>query len=205
VDITFAQTASLVAEAQAGTEAARNELFERYRPRVVQMVSLRLGRSLRDLADVEDLVQETLLDALRGLERFEHRSVGAFRSWLATLAVNRIRAAARLRSTRKRGDGAERRFSDVESRVLTESLVPGREAAPEDHAARAELAGRIERALLDLEERDRRVIELRRIGELSFDEIASELGLGSPGAARAQFARSLRRLGERLGEERPGG
>lgn len=200
VELTLERTTRLVSDARDGDREAVEILFERYLPRVRRMVSLRLGRRLADLGAEEDLVQETLLEAFRSIERFEHRSVGSFRSWLAQLAVNRIRDAARHLDARKRGEGRERPFAAYDSRVLTESVFAGRQSGPEEVASEREFADRIEAALLVLSERDRRVIELRRIAELSFEEIANELELGSAASARAQFARSLRRLSAELGE-----
>lgn len=197
-DITFAETTRLVAQAQAGSDASLEQLFDRYLPRVRQMVALRLGQRLAQIESAEDLVQETLLEAFRKLGDFEHRSVGSFRNWLAAIATNRIRERARRSSTRKRGSGAERRFSDFDTRVLTDSIFAGREISPPENAQESELAALIEDALLALPERDRQVIELRRIAEMTFEEIAAELGLANEASARAQFARSLRRLDSRL-------
>ena len=197
-ELTFTETIHLVVSAQQGSSECLEQLFDRYLPRVRQMVALRLGERLAQLESCDDLVQETLLDAFRSLDGFEHRTVGSFRNWLASIATNRVRASARRAGARKRGAGAERRFSDYESRILTESVFAGRELSPADSAVESELATRIESALLELSERDRRIIELRRIAEMSFEEIAAELELGSEASARAQFARSLRRLDARL-------
>lgn len=197
-EITFAETTRLVASAQNGSSECVEQLFQRYLPRVRQMVALRVGRRLAELESCEDLVQETLLEAFRNLEEFEHRTIGSFRNWLAMIATNRVRGRARREATLKRGSGNERRFSDYESRVLTDSVFAGREVSPLESAAESELAARIEAAMLELAEPDRRVIELRRIAEMSFEEIAAELNLGSEASARAQFARSLRRLDTQL-------
>jgi RNA polymerase sigma-70 factor (ECF subfamily) len=191
-------TRELVAQAQAGDRSATDALFHRYYPVVLRVVALRMGEPLRDALDREDLVQEALLQAFQGLERFEPRSEGSFRSWLATIVVRRVQEAWRARGARKRGEGRERPFADQGSSLLTASLLPGVAPTPSADAAARELEERIEAALLELPERERRAVELRRLCGVEYDEVAAELGLPSEGAARALVARALTRLAERL-------
>lgn len=72
-----------LARARAGDEDAFEELTDRYR----RELQVHCYRILGSLQDAEDLVQETLLAAWRGLERFEGRS--SVRAWLYRIATNR--------------------------------------------------------------------------------------------------------------------
>jgi RNA polymerase sigma-70 factor (TIGR02960 family) len=72
-----------LARAQRGDEDAFAELTEPYR----RELQLHCYRILGSLQDAEDLLQETLLGAWRGLEQFEGRS--SLRAWLYTIATNR--------------------------------------------------------------------------------------------------------------------
>src|SRR4051795_1116145 len=75
----------LVARAQDGDEAAFSALVRRHSPAL-----LRLARMYTpSQAVAEEVVQETWLGVLRGLERFEGRS--AFRTWLFRILVNRAK------------------------------------------------------------------------------------------------------------------
>lgn len=69
--------------ARAGDEDAFRELTDPYR-RELQLHCYRIVGSVQD---AEDLLQETLLAAWRGLERFEGRA--SLRSWLYRIATNR--------------------------------------------------------------------------------------------------------------------
>ena len=75
--------------ARAGDEDAFSELTDPFR----RELQLHCYRILGSVQDAEDLVQETLLAAWRGLEQFEGRS--SLRAWLYRIATNRCLNALR--------------------------------------------------------------------------------------------------------------
>jgi RNA polymerase sigma-70 factor (TIGR02960 family) len=83
-----------LARAREGDEEAFRELTEPHR----RELQLHCYRILGSLQDAEDLVQETLLAAWRGLEGFEGRS--SVRAWLYRIATNLCLNALRARSRR---------------------------------------------------------------------------------------------------------
>jgi RNA polymerase sigma-70 factor (TIGR02960 family) len=86
--------------ARAGDEDAFRELTDPYR-RELQMHIYRIVGSVHD---GEDLLQETLLAAWRGLERYQARA--SIRAWLYQIATNRALDA--LRATRRRPEDLQR-------------------------------------------------------------------------------------------------
>ena len=82
-----------LARARAGDQEAFRELADPHR----RELQVHCYRILGSVQDAEDMVQETLLAAWRGLEAFEGRSV---RAWLYRIATNRCLDALRARSRR---------------------------------------------------------------------------------------------------------
>ncbi len=79
-----ADHAGLVAVAQAGDDRAREELIATYLPLLYNIV----GRALSGHADVDDVVQETLLRVVRDLPAL--RAPESFRSWLVSITLRQI-------------------------------------------------------------------------------------------------------------------
>jgi RNA polymerase sigma-70 factor (ECF subfamily) len=87
-------TDQALTQARAGDEQAFRELTDHYR----RELQLHCYRILGSVQDAEDMVQETLLAAWRGLDRFEERA--SVRTWLYRIATNRCLNA--LRDSRRR-------------------------------------------------------------------------------------------------------
>src|ERR1700722_16407622 len=78
-----------VVAAQRGDRSALNELAAAYLPLVYNIV----GRAMNGHPDVDDVVQETMLRAVRGVA--ELRDPAAFRSWLGAIAIRQGRDSYR--------------------------------------------------------------------------------------------------------------
>src|SRR3954471_18531491 len=84
----------LLLRARSGDEAAFGELVAPYQRELL----VHCYRILGSLQDAEDVLQETLLSAWRGLDGFEERS--SVRTWLYRIATNRSLDAVRANARR---------------------------------------------------------------------------------------------------------
>lgn len=89
-------TEQTLARARTGDEDAFRELTDPYR----HELQVHVYRIVGSAQDAEELVQETLLSAWRGLDHFEERA--SVRTWLYRIATNRALDA--LRAIRRRGE-----------------------------------------------------------------------------------------------------
>jgi RNA polymerase sigma factor (sigma-70 family) len=196
-------TTLLVREAQQGKRQALEDLFTRYLPRVRQIVALRLGRKMREFTEEEDLVQDAMLRAFQGLDRFEQRTEGSFRNWLARCVEHAIVDRGRRERAGKRGGGNVRRLGDFGSESLHDSVFADPRMGPKTaflvKEGAKEFDSKLERALLGLSPRDRELVVLRHLCKMSYEEVAQELGLESGSTARRACARAVLKLSERLG------
>jgi RNA polymerase sigma factor (sigma-70 family) len=83
--------ADVVLAAQRGERAALDDLVSSYLPLVYNIV----GRAMNGHPDVDDVVQETMIRAMRGIG--DLRDPRAFRSWLVAIAMRQVRDSYRAR------------------------------------------------------------------------------------------------------------
>lgn len=192
LDVRLETTLAQVRAARDGDRAALDGLFRRYLPWVLDTVALRLGRRRQDCGAIEDVAQESLLDAFRSIDRFRDRSEGSFRHWLAKIVENNVRDRERRRTAQKRGDGRERVFRDLfDSEAGGGPEVPGRDSSPSQVASSREDVALVEAALLRLNEKQREILILRDRCGMSFEEVAQAHGLKNAESARTTYRRAL--------------
>src|SRR4051812_20935327 len=83
-------SADLLERSRAGDSAALGTLVELYLPRMRRWASGRLPVAARQLVDTEDIVQDTIIAALRNLDHVQIRDEGALQAYLRKALVNRV-------------------------------------------------------------------------------------------------------------------
>lgn len=178
------EDAELVERAREGDLRAYEELVDRHRE-----VAFRAAYLItRSAEDAEDAVQEGFVKAFRALDRF--RAEAPFRPWILRIVVNEARNRSR----------SERRQAALTLRAAADR-PPGEAAdagpSPEAAALAGEEREALGAALGRLPARDREVISLRYLLELSERETAAALGV-RPGTVKSRLSRALARLREEL-------
>ncbi len=173
----------LVRRAQAGEEAAFEELIRRHQQRVFGLVTGILRR--RD--DAEDVVQQVFLKVFVSLKRFDQRS--AFSTWLYKISVNECWDYLRKRKVRPltyEADLSEDQVSRLDG-------VASAERPPENPSDRAEARDLLERLLEKLPEEDRQLLMLKEVEGFSVQELAEMLDL-NVNTVKVRLFRSRARL-----------
>lgn len=174
-------TEQLLGRVSEGDDLALQALYARYLPRLRRWAAGRLPPAARDLADTQDLVQETLLSTFRHVKTFEIRGEGAFLAYLRRAVLNRISNELR-RISRK----------PVPGPIDSDHAWPG--PSPLQEALGNDALTRYERGLTALSEGDRTAIIARLEFGCSYEELAQMLAKPSVAAARKTVERALRKL-----------
>lgn len=178
-------TRQLLDRARAGSPGALDEFFARVARKLLTIIRLRLGPSLRADVESRDILQSVLLRSFERLAQLENPD--AAMAWLARMAENEIRDRADYLSRQQR-DRARRVPLDERADAVP---APVRQALSQ--VIETERAERLERALGTLPEAQREIIVLRKLEEMSFPEIGARLGK-SEDACRMAFARAMAAL-----------
>jgi RNA polymerase sigma-70 factor (ECF subfamily) len=163
--------------------AAANELMLRYHGRMYQWCY----RMVREREQALDLAQDAMVDALRGLRSFEHRS--RFSSWLFMIVRRRCLTALRPRMLRRDEDVTPEEIWD-----------PG--GGPEQEWIEREGEAALERLIVQhLDPLEQEAIWMRCVERLPVDEITRLLGLDTASGARGLLQTARRKLRAALKRE----
>src|SRR5581483_4533552 len=178
----------LVTAVRRGEDCAFEELFSRYRGRIRRYVSAILS----DADRAEDITQEVFISALCRLRETE-RPI-AFKPWIYQIAKNAC--IDELRRTRRNLEvplELHRESPDGEPDLL--SRDPGPDVMVESKQQLEDLRG----AFRGVSELHNRILILRELEGLSYDEIGVRLGMSRPVVESTLF-RARRRLAEEYAE-----
>jgi RNA polymerase sigma-70 factor (ECF subfamily) len=177
-----------VSNAAAGTRELRAALFRDFVEPEIDVL-LRVAQTLTgSWADAEDLVQETLIRAYRGIDRFD----GAHpRAWLLTILRNTNLNAQR-RQRPELLDGACEDL-DRHRRAFGASAAP----SPEDTVTGQILDADLQRAVDGLDPRFRTVLLLIDVDQLSYAEVGQALGVPI-GTVMSRLSRARNRVRDQL-------
>jgi RNA polymerase sigma-70 factor, ECF subfamily len=188
------ETASLLGRAKGGDAGALDALLARHRDYLRRVVEARMDRRLRGRLDPSDIVQEALLDAARGFERYALEAPLPFHLWLRQAACDRLALARRQHLGAECRDlSREVALSEQSSLMLARGLRAVAGDTPLRNLLEKELAERVRLTLGRLPEADAEVILLRNLEGMSNQEAAAVLGI-DPAAASKRYARALVRL-----------
>jgi RNA polymerase sigma-70 factor (ECF subfamily) len=141
--------------------------------------------------DTDDLVQITLIRALRQVHRFEPRREGAFLAYLRRILVNALR------------DEVRRSYCGPGHATPLPPNLPDPQPSLLDQTIGREAVERYEAALASLPDVQQEAVILRLEFGFTHQEIARAIGSPSANAARMMVTRALTHLGQVMTEWHP--
>ncbi len=177
--------AALLARAQAGDVSAFEQLSGAYADRLFML----LLRLLGDRSEAEDVAQEVMLRAWRGIARFRGQS--SYFTWLYRIAVNEANRALEQRGRLPAG-------ASISADELQLPASPADD--PSRQAENSELRRALGRALAELPPPLRTAIVLRDVEGLSTQEAAEIAGVGQA-AFKSRLHQARLRVRAAMGDE----
>lgn len=189
--------------ARNGDERCLGELLSTYERYLKLLAEVQLGRGLRCKVDASDIVQETFLEAYRGISRFEGNTGEQLIGWLKAIL------ATRLANTMRHYLGTQARDIRLEERIcqsLDQSslslggILADPHSSPSEQVVGKEQAQLVAEALLRLPHDYRQAIVMRHLEGLTFPEIAASMNR-SVDSVEKLWLRGMAKLKQEFKEE----
>lgn len=171
---------SLIERVKAGDRDAFEPLVLEHQTKVYSMALRITGNE----ADAWDAAQDAFLRAYKGLKDF--RGESRFSTWLYKLT-----GSAAVDLLRRRKDGSLVPLYNGEGEADFD--IPDERFQPETELEKKELRENVQQALALLPEDYRRILTLRELGGLSYEELGDTLGLET-GTVKSRLSRARQRL-----------
>ncbi len=176
------------------TEAV-NQVWGEYRAYLETLTFIQINPRLRSKFNMSDIVQDTLVKALRDRERIEAMDADARKRWLRKMLVHTLLDEIDRWRAQQRDVGREESLDAVaaESSCRLKSWIVAEGTSPSGQAAQHEEALRLLEALSKLEARQRQALILQKYHGWTLAQIAERLGC-TAGAVAGLHARGLKEL-----------
>lgn len=185
----------LIERVKNGDLAAYNDIVSRYYDRIFARVS----QLLKNRQDAEEVTQDAFIRAQRGLESF--RGDASFSTWLYQIATNLAHNRYWYWFRRKRDQSISLDQPMGEDGDMTlENIMPCEGESPAEATVTQEFVDRVSACMHDLNEKHKEVLILRNVKNMSYDEIAHDLGI-SVGTVKSRIARARESLRELMGSD----
>ena len=166
------------------------EMFEQHRPALLLWAKMRTPDWIRAKFDPADLVQQTLLEALRDRDKLKDREAQGVLAYLRRALTNNLTDAFR-KYKRNQCDVSIEAFDASSHRLC--NILEGAHSSPSERAARNERFERLAEGLSRLPDDQRIAVEMKYLQGAKVSEIARLLGR-SEGAVSALLFRGIAAL-----------
>lgn len=180
---------ALMLRVQAGDEAAFQDLFRKFSPRVLGYVR----RFVKSEARAEEVAQDVFVQIYRFRHRYHPESRLA--AWVYKIATNHCLNELRRPERRLRVDIWGRKDKDGDA--IEPQLADPKAATPEEGVSSRELARLLDAAVAALPPKQRAALLLSRVDGLAYRDVAAAMGC-TEGAVKALIFRAVHTLKPQL-------
>ena len=182
-----------------GDRATLEALLSHYRNYLSLLARLRLDHNHQVRIDASDVVQETLLRAVRDFHAFRGNTEAEMMQWLRRILSCTMTDLLRRHRADKRDMKLERRLADEleQSSRMLDHMLAGSASSPSQTALRHERARLLADAISQLPSDLREVIILRHFENMSLAQVAERMDRSS-NSVQKLWSRALMKLHDHL-------
>jgi RNA polymerase sigma-70 factor (ECF subfamily) len=190
--------AHLLAEARSGSNQALGEALNSCQVTLKRKANrFRRSGALRAKWADSDLVQSTFLEAKRNFAQFAGATRQEFVAWLSGILMHNFHDLLRRFLGGKRAVKRELSLDDAQVASTVEEQLIDKRLSPEMTAQEMEMARAVERGVAKLPPHYVRVLRLRSVERLSFEQIGERLDCSAEAARKINY-RALRVLADEI-------
>lgn len=182
-----------VVQGEADTDISWGNLHDKC---VKWVAEAAYGQNLPTDKSIEDLTQEVLLQVFRDIGEFKVEPGASFSGWVRMITHRKLNDYWRRERAKKRGGGKLKHLGDFDETGGRERFADERTPRQSMLVRYKELQDSLHKALAELSDKHKRVIELRLFQGKSFAEIMPLLGYTKEVTVRSLHMRALQRLQE---------
>jgi RNA polymerase sigma-70 factor (ECF subfamily) len=178
-----------------GHPDATSQALEEFRAYLETLTFIQVDPRLRNKFSMSDIVQNTLLEAWRDLQRIQALDADARKGWLRRMLVNNLLGEIERWRAKRRDPGREQPLdaAAAESSGRLQNWLATDDTTPSRDMVRQEEALRLLEALSQLDPRQREALILQKYHGWKLEQIAEQLGC-TAGAVAGLHARGLKEL-----------
>jgi len=180
----------LVADIKQGKEDAWQDLAQEIEDYLLLMARKHTPAAVRGQVNPSDIVQQTMMEVVKGIDGFRGNSTSEFYGWLTRILKNQSNLFAR-DLTRKKRDVKRQVSIDVENSATNAKMdLVDPALTPSSDAIERERTSLIEKAINALSPEHAQVVRLRNLEELSYQNVAERMNR-SVGAVTKLWYRAM--------------
>ena len=188
-------------ETESTFDASDPAMIARYEPYLRMLARSQARKAYQAKVGASDMVQQVMLQAVQGFDKFRGQTEGELRAWLRQILANHLCHLDRDMHRDKRDVSREHSMQQAmtQSSMRLEQFLAGNAATPSQHVAISEHVLKMAAAIERLPETQRDAIRLHYLDGMKLSEVAQRMSK-STGSIAGLLHRGMKQLKQELAE-----